>query len=106
MTRVSSEFWAEHVIGTHISHYESMYSAKVLEEVASPSVEMLVSLLQNEPGKISATLERHAPTLFARVQAIREMMKKKNDAPYDEITETWYHPDGSVKRTKFTKHFK
>eukprot|EP00971_Amphidinium_carterae_P025775 508645-Amphidinium_carterae.1 len=103
MKRVSSDYWSEHITATHIFHYEAMYSVRVLEEIGSPSMEVLASLLHGEFGStVSATMQQHAPMLYARILALRETLKQTGTTTCEEITETLYNANGTTKKVKVT----
>eukprot|EP00971_Amphidinium_carterae_P292764 5812302-Amphidinium_carterae.1 len=73
------------------------------------TTEIYSAMLKNQRGKISATLEVHAPRMYAK---LRELASSENvmdenvmGVPQQITTQTWFYESGAVKRSKVTKHF-
>eukprot|EP00971_Amphidinium_carterae_P339083 6476690-Amphidinium_carterae.1 len=70
------------------------------------TAEMYEALLTGQRGKISATMEAHAPRMFAKLQELASTVnQKENGVPQQVVTETWFNENGTVKRSKTTKHY-
>eukprot|EP00971_Amphidinium_carterae_P285963 5677816-Amphidinium_carterae.1 len=101
--QINATKWQEEITQTSISHYEAIFSCKVLEDLQMTSTVISHSLYSGECGKIPATMERHCPTLFGELTKSRDAVLS---APTRKVIEsTEYFSDGSIKRVKVERHF-
>eukprot|EP00971_Amphidinium_carterae_P128549 2546320-Amphidinium_carterae.1 len=61
MQMMQSDYWQQEITQSHISHFECVLDMTLLDSHYMATPEVFEALMTGQRGKISATVETHAP---------------------------------------------
>eukprot|EP00971_Amphidinium_carterae_P259376 5146920-Amphidinium_carterae.1 len=64
MALMKTNSWLLNVTHSHVSHFECVLDVQLLDHHHMGAMEIVESIMSGEQGKLSATVERHAPSYY------------------------------------------